>query len=153
MSPWCSPPGMNGNASLVRVSSRAARADERACPASASAKARPGVWPRGRANTRRPTRPDFALGPFMAALDLIEHRKVSPEAALERASAEPGRLQAHPGLVEWTRDAVRRYLAAAPRMACIADGAALEPTARSENSGCPDSAAPERASVTRPKWR
>jgi len=129
MSPWCPPPGMNGNASLVRVSSRAARADERACPASASAKARPGVWPRGRANTRRPTRPEFALGPFMAALDLIEHRKVSPEAALERASAEPGRLQAHPGLVEWTRDAVRRYLAAAPRMARIADGAALEPTA------------------------
>jgi hypothetical protein len=46
MSPWCPPPGMNGNAILVRVSSQAARADERACPASASAKARPGVWPR-----------------------------------------------------------------------------------------------------------
>jgi hypothetical protein len=129
MSTWHPPPGMTGNADLVRVSSRTARADERACPASGSAKARPGIWLRGRANTRRPTRPDFALGPFMTALDLIEHAKVPPEAALKRAAAEPGRLPAHPGLMEWTQDAVRRYLAAAPAMACIAEGVVLEPTA------------------------
>lgn len=65
----------------------------------------------------------------MTALDLIEHRKVPPEAALESATAEPGRLPAHPGLMEWTRDAVRCYLAAAPGMARIAGGEALEPTA------------------------
>ena len=129
MSSWRPPPGMKGNAGLVRVSSRTARADERACPASASAKARPGVWPRGRANSRRPARPEFALGPFMMALDLIEHKKVPPEAALERAATEAGRLPAHPGLMEWTQDAVRCYLTAVPGMARPAGGVALEPTA------------------------
>jgi len=129
MSSWHPPPGMTGNAGLVRASSRTARADERACPASASAKARPGVWPRGQASARPPVRPEFALGPFMTALDLIEHAKVPPQAALERAAAEPGRLPAHPGLMEWTQDAVRCYLAAAPAMARIAGEAVLEPAA------------------------
>jgi hypothetical protein len=129
MSSWRPPPGLAGKTDLVRVSSRTARADERACPASASAKARPGVWPRGRPSARRPTRSEFALRPFMTALDLIEHRKVPPEAALERAAAEPGRLPAHPGLMEWTREAVRCYLTAAPGMDRIVDGMALEPTA------------------------
>jgi len=129
MSSWRPPPGMTGNVGLIRVSSRTARADERACPASAAAKARPGLRPQVRQNARPPVRPDFALGPFMAALDLIEHRTIPLEAALGRAAAEPRRLPAHMGLMEWTRDAARRYLAAAPRMARIADGVALEPTA------------------------
>ena len=130
MSSWHPPPGMTRNAGLIRVSSRTARADERACPASAAAKARPGVRPRGRDGAPRHGRPEFALGPFMTALDLIEHRKIPMEAALERAAkAEPGRLPAHPGLTEWTRDAVSRYVAAAPDMAGVAEGVVLEPSA------------------------
>ena len=187
MSSWHPPPGMTRNAGLIRVSSRTARADERACPASAAAKARPGVRPRGRDGARRHGRPEFALGPFMTALDLIEHGKIPMEAALERAAkAEPGRLPAHTGLTEWTRDAVSRYLAAAPEMARVADGVTLEPSAhewvyrwsrhspevtarcmrsrrggagtaawmaRPGSSGCPASAAPERASAILPRWQ
>jgi hypothetical protein len=64
----------------------------------------------------------------MAALDLIEHRTIPLEDALGRAAAEPGHLPAHPGLMVWTRDAVTRYLAAAPSMGCVTGDAALEPS-------------------------
>jgi hypothetical protein len=129
MSSWRPPPGMTGSAGLVRVSSRTARADERACPASASAKARPALWPGLRSSVRSTARPEFTLGPFMAALDLIEQHTASLEAALERAAEEPGRLAAHPGLIEWTRDAVGRYLAAIGGMARATGGTGVEPTA------------------------
>lgn len=86
MSSWCPPPGMTGDVGLVRVSSRTARADERARPASAAPKARPGM----RDGARRYGRREFALGPFMTALDLIEHRQVRQGPTLERpAEAEP----------------------------------------------------------------
>ena len=89
-----------------------------------------GLRPQVRDDARRHTRPEFALGPFMTALDLIEHRKMPLEAALERAAkAESRRLPAHPGLIEWTKDAVGRYLAVVPGMAGVADGVALEPSA------------------------
>ena len=141
MSSWRPPPGMTGNAGLVRVSSRTARADEPACPASAAAKAPPGVWPGLRDGARRHGRPEFALGTFMTALDLIEHQQVPQGAAPERAAEpEPGRLAAHPGLIAWTRSALSCYLAAAPEMATCADESALvlcegSPPTRRQRSG------------------
>lgn len=129
MSSWCPPPGMTGDAGLVRASSRTARADERACPASAAAKAQPVV----RDAARRYGRPEFALGAFMTAPDLIEHRQVRQGPTLERAAeAEPGRLAAHPGLIEWTKGAVSRYLAAAPEMTVSADGSRVHLPAQSD---------------------
>lgn len=119
MSSWCPPPGMTGDAGLVRASSRTARADERACPASAAAMA---------SRACEMARGDTAAqsshwAPFMTAPDLIEHRQVRQGPTLERAAeAEPGRLAAHPGLIEWTKGAVSRHLAAAPEMTVSADG-------------------------------
>ena len=126
MSIWRPPPGLVGDLGLLRVSSAMARADERGCPASLAARARPAVWPRGGPEPRRPVRPGFVFGPFMAALDLIEHHGLSAGAALEAAAQATDREPApHPGLMEWTRQAVERYVTAGP---VVAGTARLDPS-------------------------
>lgn len=87
------------------------------------------MWPRERHGARRQGRPEFPLGPFMTALDLIEHSKLTPEAALELAAREGDRPKAHPGLMKFTRDAVLQYLEAAPAMATAPGCAVMEPSA------------------------
>ena len=132
MNAWHQPPGMTGDSALLRVTSVMARRGDRDCAARVAAKARPGVWPRVRSAQAPAARPEFGFGPFMTALDLIEHRDLAEEAAVAQAAAcrERGNLPAHPGLMEWTRPAVARYLAAAPAMACLPDGRTLQPASR-----------------------
>lgn len=60
---------------------------------------------------RRPVK-DFALGPVMDMLDLIEHEKKEVEQAMASPRATRG---CHPAHLTWTRDAVRNYLAARDR--------------------------------------
>jgi hypothetical protein len=108
MGSWQIPAGMTGDPSLLRVTSRTARLDSRAYPASLAAKARPGIRPVVRPRRGTPGRPDFVFGPFMVALDLIEYDHRPLQAALSQAAEAEGRgLPPHPGLM---RDRV--YLAA-----------------------------------------
>jgi PD-(D/E)XK nuclease superfamily len=128
MGSWQIPAGMTGDPSLLRVSSKMARLDTHACPASLATKARPGIRPLVRPRRSTLGRPDFTFGPFMVALDLIEHDHLPLQAALAQAAEAEGRgLPPHTGLMEWTSQAVERYSTAAAGMSRALDGVTLEP--------------------------
>lgn len=108
--PWVTPPGMVGDASLIRVGAGTVGEEEHACAASAAVKARPAVtpaspprWPKGALET-------FTLAPVREALDDVEFGRLTPEAALEKLRRR--RKALHPGHLAFAHAAVYSYLMA-----------------------------------------
>lgn len=102
------PPGTAGNTRLIRTSLPLLREDPQDCPRGNALRARPLV-------AQAPERPrgkpleDFALGPVMRTLDLIEYEGMDPQVALRRLNAS---TKCHPGHASWAGMAVNNYLAA-----------------------------------------
>lgn len=111
LSSQVTPDGTEGDPRLVRVGLPLLRDDPRGCPRARSLRARPLVVQAPERARRRPVN-DFALGPLMSVLDLVEHQKKEVSAALATPWATRG---CHPAHVHWTRTAVENYLAARER--------------------------------------
>lgn len=102
--------------SLVRTGLPLTRDDPRDCPTALALKARPWVVARHKSPHGEPFQ-TFTLKALMTGLDLVEHsRRPVPDVLEElhrtRGTFGRGRTPAHPGLVEWTAQALPRYLAA-----------------------------------------
>lgn len=106
--PWQTPPGMSGDAGVVRIGTGAVGQEDSTCPSFAALKARPGIQPQVRSRFLKPKLETFALGPVMTALDGIEFDGMTVDKALDGLS--DAERQAHPGLVQFARHAVRWYL-------------------------------------------
>ncbi|WP_432003285.1 PD-(D/E)XK nuclease family protein [Streptomyces sioyaensis] len=89
------------------------RDDARDCPAYLAVKARPWLITAARLATYEPLM-TFALKPLMAALDQVEHNRHPLEEVLAELRHSRGAFgrgrPAHDGLVEWTAEALIRYL-------------------------------------------
>ncbi|TLS47334.1 PD-(D/E)XK nuclease family protein [Streptomyces montanus] len=102
------PPGTDGDVQLIRTSLPLLREDPQDCPRGNALRARPLIGQISSRSRRKPVE-DFALGPVMNALDVIEHDGVD----VERAIAHLRRNQKyHAGHLSWAESAVRSYLAA-----------------------------------------
>lgn len=102
------PPGTNGDIRLIRTSLPLLREDPQDCPRGNALRARPLVHQMPGRPRRKPVE-DFALGPVMRTLDLIEHDGLDLEAALQRLHVS---TKCHVSHVSWAEMAVRNYLAA-----------------------------------------
>jgi hypothetical protein len=105
------PPETRGDPRLIRVGLPLLREEPRGCPRGRALRARPLVEQDPEPVRRRPLK-DFALGPVMDVLDLVEHKKKDVDEALADPAVAHG---CHPGHRRWTRDAVLNYLAARAR--------------------------------------
>ncbi|MGW7575562.1 PD-(D/E)XK nuclease family protein [Streptomyces sp. NPDC054765] len=118
MSSWPRPAGTRGDIKLVRTNLGAARLDPRDCPTKRASDARPMLIADPEPPELSEKFQDFTLKVFMDALDLIEHERNEPEwviGELRRTEGTFGlyrRREAHPILLSWSAEAVRRYLAA-----------------------------------------
>lgn len=118
MSSWPRPAGTTGDIRLVRTNLGAARLDPRDCPTKRGSDARPMLVPDPNPPEHGERLQDFTLKVFMDALDLIEHEGNDLEwviGELHRTKGTFGlyrRREAHPLLLSWSAEAVRRYLAA-----------------------------------------
>lgn len=118
MTDWRRPADADEGINLVRTNLAAARLDPRDCPTARSNALRPLLLP----PAGRPQLPekyqDFTLKVLMDGLDLIEHHRRGPEEVIEELRHTHGtfglygRRVAHPLLLEWSVEAVRRYVAA-----------------------------------------
>jgi hypothetical protein len=102
------PPGTDGNTRLIRTSLPLLREDPQDCPRGNALRARPFVREMPERPRHKPVE-DFALGPVMRTLDLIEYEGVDPETALRRLH---GSTKWHAAHASWAEMAVRNYLAA-----------------------------------------
>ncbi|MFC9252160.1 PD-(D/E)XK nuclease family protein [Amycolatopsis thailandensis] len=110
MTQWHPPAGVSGDSGLIKVSVGMLGPARYRCPARDALNARP----RYRADTpvlRKPEKLEsFANGPFMDALDLIEHQGLGTEDALRKVTQRP----MHDSVRRWTEHAVTRYRKAFP---------------------------------------
>ncbi|MGQ5578951.1 PD-(D/E)XK nuclease family protein [Streptomyces sp. ECR3.8] len=102
------PPGTDGNTRLIRTSLPLLREDPQDCPRGNALRARPFVRQMPERPRRKPVE-DFALGPVMRTLDLIEYDGVNPETALRGLH---GSTKWHAAHASWAEMAVRNYLTA-----------------------------------------
>ncbi|MDQ3576822.1 MAG: PD-(D/E)XK nuclease family protein [Actinomycetota bacterium] len=113
MTGWKPPDGVSGDHSAIKVSVGMLGPARFRCPARDAIAARPGL----RAETPLRRKPefleDFANGPFMRAMDLIEHRGRTVDQALRTACAStaPGRV-VHAVVEQWAAHGVSGYLRA-----------------------------------------
>ncbi|RKS78735.1 PD-(D/E)XK nuclease superfamily protein [Actinomadura pelletieri DSM 43383] len=107
------PPRTRGDIRVVRVGPRLLRGDPRSCPRGSAIAARPLLSQDPPPSTWQPVK-EFALGPVMEVLDLVEHQNTELRQALR--SQHPFR-RCHPLHVAWTSDAVHAYLDARSRWA------------------------------------
>lgn len=118
MSSWPRPAGTSGDIRLVRTNLGAARLDSRDCPTKRSSDARPMLTADPEPSELVEKLQDFTLKVFMDALDLIEHEHKDPEWVFGELWRTKGtfklfrRREAHPLMLSWSTEAVRRYLAA-----------------------------------------
>ncbi|MEV7783474.1 PD-(D/E)XK nuclease family protein [Kitasatospora sp. NPDC088351] len=118
MTHWPIPRGTGGDIRLVRTNLPTARLDPRDCPLKRSSDARPLLAADVRAQESDGELQDFTLKVLMGALDLIEHDRKPVEEVIEQIRHTDGTFgryrgrRAHPVLVEWSIEAVHRYLAA-----------------------------------------
>ncbi len=118
MSSWPRPAGTSGDIRLVRTNLGAARLNSRDCPTKRSSDARPMLIADPEPPELIEKLQDFTLKVFMDALDLIEHERKDPEWVIGELRRTKGtfelyrRRQAHPLMLSWSAEAVRRYLAA-----------------------------------------
>jgi PD-(D/E)XK nuclease superfamily len=101
-------PGMDGHIWLIRTSLPLLREDPQDCPRGNALRARPLVRQIADRPRRKPIE-DFALGPVMRTLDLVERQGLDTDSALRQLH---GSTKIHPLHVSWTEKAVRNYLAA-----------------------------------------
>lgn len=112
------PAGTSGDIRLVRTNLAAARLDPRDCPTKRASDARPMLIADPQSPQLAEKLQDFTLKVFMDALDLIEHERKDPEWVIGELWRTNGtfalyrRREAHPLLMSWSAEAVRRYLAA-----------------------------------------
>jgi PD-(D/E)XK nuclease superfamily protein len=116
---WSAPNGTAGSSRLIRTKLETARDDDgQSCPVALSVTARPLLQAHPKPPYIAAAVQDFTLGPLMDALDLIEHRGESVQDVVEQLWSSQGtfghtrRPGAHPGLLEWTANALSRFLAA-----------------------------------------
>jgi hypothetical protein len=117
MASWTMPPGVTGDASLIRTNPGAARANARECPLARSVKARPLLRAEQSGPDAEKALQGFTLKVLMDALDMIERDRRPVEWVMTRMRETRGtfglrRPPAHPGLLEWTAGVIPRYLAA-----------------------------------------
>ncbi|MFI0418820.1 PD-(D/E)XK nuclease family protein [Spongiactinospora sp. 9N601] len=111
---WQMPPGVSGDASLLRFRPSSIKGPESGCPQRLALKVRPGLlWP------AQPDRPaqrmeTYGMGPFYRVLDSIEFDGMSPEAAVARWQ-ERSKRPFHPALIRWTEHAVQHFRSAMAR--------------------------------------
>ena len=122
--PWVTPPGMAGDANLIRIGVGTVGDEEYTCPAFAAAKARPAVAPAHRPRWPKGVLEQFALAPVKEALDDVEFGNLTIEAALEKLRRRKKAL--HPGHLTYADAAVRAYLmgtatAGAPVLVPVSD--------------------------------
>ncbi|MFJ8229208.1 PD-(D/E)XK nuclease family protein [Streptomyces sp. NPDC094448] len=113
MSDWPRPLAASDELGLVRAGLPLSREDPADCPAHLAVKARPWLTAARRLPAYDPFL-TFTLKPLMTALDLIEFHGSSPAEAIGELRRTRGRFgrgrPAHDGLVEWTVEAVDRFL-------------------------------------------
>jgi hypothetical protein len=114
---WRRPAGTGGDITIIRASNTAVREDPRDCPTAWSSKLR--LFLAADPAVERRTKPfqDFAFGPFMACLDLIEHQnrpldRVFAELWRTQGCLSAGRTPAHSVHLAWTTRAVEGFLEA-----------------------------------------
>ncbi len=113
MAPWQQPDGVIGDPSFIRVSLGVLGPQRYRCPARDAMAARPNLVASVRVRRGRERLESFTLGPFMTALDLIEHRRFTAGQALTAVQEHPDR-PLHDGVVQWTTHAIQAYLDAFP---------------------------------------
>ncbi|GAA2250819.1 hypothetical protein GCM10010232_43420 [Streptomyces amakusaensis] len=113
MSNWPCALATSDELSLVRTGLPLTREDPADCPAQLAVRARPWLSAAGRLPSHEPFL-TFTLKPLMSALDRVEFGGLTPEEAiaeLRRTRGTFGRGRpAHDGLVEWTAEALLRWL-------------------------------------------
>ncbi|MEU1516868.1 PD-(D/E)XK nuclease family protein [Streptomyces sp. NPDC005811] len=102
------PPGTDGDIRLIRTSLPLLREDPQDCPRANALRARPFVRQVPDRPRRKPVE-DFALGPVMNVLDMIEYDGLDAESALARLRKNN---KYHAGHASWAELAVHAYLAA-----------------------------------------
>lgn len=117
MRAWQPPPGITGDGSLIRTSLPMARGRDEDCPTALAVKARPGLKPDPASPRKRTPIETFGLGRMMDLLDRIEGGEPLDSAIddLRQTRGALGRKNpaiVHPGLLEWTAEALPRYLRA-----------------------------------------
>ena len=116
MAPWQPTEGLVGDPSFIRVSLGLLGPQRYRCPARDAMAARPNLVASVDVQRRREILESFTLGPFMAALDLIEHKRFTADQALATVKERP-RRPIHDGVLQWTTHAVRGYLDVFPSSA------------------------------------
>lgn len=117
MTNWQPPPGTIGDLWLVRASSVPVRENMRDCPTAGSCALRPLLRPDPAPPRSSTALESFVFAPLMAGLDRVEHKQWSPARVVTELWRTKGtfgihRAPAHPSLLEWTAQALPRYLAA-----------------------------------------
>ncbi len=126
---WTPPPGVEGDAPLLRAYVSAARPGERSCPQYRAVKARPNVADSLRQSGKRRGLEMFGLQALNNLLDLIEFEDLSVDQALRRLRSPGYGRPPHPALARWAAGVATRWLAVG-RDLRDSDGLVLAPAAR-----------------------
>lgn len=102
------PPGTSGETRMIRVGLPLLADDDRACPRGRTLRARPLLTQDGGSIHGKPVE-DFALGPLMRALDLVEHERTAVPRVLTDFRVT---RRCHPAHLLWVRQALSNYLSA-----------------------------------------
>lgn len=112
MAAWCPPEGVAGDSAVIKVSVGMLGPARYRCPARDAMSARRNLSPTVAAPRKREVLEQFTNGPFMAAMDLIEHADRSVQDALCELDARVACNTARPfhdGLRQWTAHALAMY--------------------------------------------
>jgi hypothetical protein len=126
---WTPPPGVEGDAPLLRAYVSAARPGERSCLQYRAVKARPNVVDSLRQSGKRRGLEMFGLQALNDLLDMIEFEDLSVDQALRRLRSPGYGRPPHPALARWAAGAATRWLAVGRELR-DADGPALAPAPR-----------------------